>query len=166
MQGFLFLGITLHSNIKIAYIHNNLKQRDFLKRILVIYVMIVISVLWYLMMNLEQKDEEQSFVMIYLKDSRLYISHELEKSALFLNCVVYSINLWLAFRYFVRMSSRHSFLLISAVILCTVEFMKIFFEFIEAYLVVQIANVVAIFFILGSQSHLTKREKILLTLFE
>ena len=166
MQGFLFVGITLHSNIKLAYIHNNLKQRDFLKRVLVIYVMIVISMLWYLMMNLEQKDEEQSFVMIYQKDSRLYISHELERLSLFLNCILYSLNLWFSFRYFIRMSSKHNYLLISAVILCSVEFMKIFFEFIETYLVIQIANVVVIFFILGSQSHLTKREKILLTLFE
>ena len=166
MQGFLFLGVTMHSNIKLAYIHNNLKQRDFLKRVLVIYVMIVISMLWYLMMNLEQKDEEQSFVMIFQKDSRMYISHELERLALFLNCLVYSLNLWLSFRYFVRMSSRHNYLLISAVLLCAVEFLKIFFEFIESYIVVQLADVVAIFFVLGSQSHITKREKILLTLFE
>lgn len=166
MQGFLFLGITLHSNIKLAYIHNKIQYRDFLKRVLVIYVMVVISALWYLMMNLEEKDEAAAFVMIYLRESRLYVSHDLERIALLLNCTIYSVNLWLSFRYFVRMSSKHKFLLISAVILCSIEFMKIFFEFIEHYMVIQIAYIIAIFFILGSQSHITKREKILLTLFE
>lgn len=166
MQGFLFFGVTLNSNIKLAYIHNKIQYRDFLKRILVIYVMLVISMLWYLMMNLEQKDEEEAYIMVYLKESRLYISHELERLCMLVNCIVYSLNLWLAFRYFVRLSSRHNFLLISAVILSVVEFMKIFFEFMEHYLLIQMAYVVAIFFLLGSQSHITKREKILLTLFE
>lgn len=166
MEGFLFLCITLHSNIKLAYVHNNIKHRDFLKRILVIFIMFIISVLWYVIMNLQQKDEDQAFVLIYHRSSRLYISHELERLSLFMNSFILGINLWLSFRYYIRMGSKHHYLLISAVILSTVEVLKIFFEFAELYLVVQIAQVVALFFIIASQSYITKREKILLTLFE
>lgn len=122
--------------------------------------------MWFIIVTLEQKDQDQNFVMIYLKDNRLYICHELERILLLSNSCLYSINLWFSFRYYVRMSSKHNYLLISATLLSITEFLKFFYEFIECFQVVQMMQIVSIFFVIGSQCHLTKREKILLTLYE
>lgn len=42
-MAFLFFGVTLHSNIKLSYVHNRIKQRDFLKKMLGVYVILILG---------------------------------------------------------------------------------------------------------------------------